>query len=372
MNRLRSPKPIPDVKRVLIINPFGIGDALFITPVIRALKEHGVREIDLLLGSRTREVFEYHPFVNRIFEWDKRGTKGLKLIRLLWDLRSRRYQAMFDYSLGRQYSFLAWAIWGIPFRIGFDFKNRGGFLTHKVDLPQGYREKSIVEFYRELAAFLGVERTANELEFFLSAEDRQRAHGILNQFGILNSSFIIVAPGGGESWGKDARLKRWPVGYFAEFVRKMSHQYGPFFKSVLILGGKNEHFLGSALSEKLTDFTVHNLCGAVSIRTAGALMEHASLLVANDGGLVHMARALKTPMVALYGPVDPIVYGPYPPSPLVQAITNTGPECRPCYQNMRYNAACQHVDCLNTLTPDFVLETLKPRRFFEKLCARSV
>src|SRR3989338_9050302 len=59
------------LKRVLIVHPHGIGDVLWITPVIRALSEYGVKRIDLLLGSRTREIFERNPHANEMFEWDK-------------------------------------------------------------------------------------------------------------------------------------------------------------------------------------------------------------------------------------------------------------------------------------------------------------
>src|SRR3989338_1513902 len=103
-NLNRKMEVIPE--RVLIIHPFGIGDALFITPVIRTLKENRVKQIDLLLGSRTRELFERNPHVNQIFEWGKSEpktrsecfrywTRSLQMFSLI---RRNRYQIVFDFS----------------------------------------------------------------------------------------------------------------------------------------------------------------------------------------------------------------------------------------------------------------------------------
>lgn len=358
-------------KRVLLINPFGIGDVLFMTPTIRALKEHGVERIDLLLGNRTHELFECHPYVDQIFNWSESKGKSSEFLRLSWQLRRNHYDAVFDFSLGSQHPFFAWLCWGIPKRVGFNFKNRGTFLTHKVNLPQGYKNKPVVEYYKDLARLFSINGMSCTPELFLSAEDRNKGAEVLNRLGILNSSFVVVAPGGGESWGKDARLKRWPVDFFAQLIRAISRRCGSFFNSVLVLGGRNEQHLGKQLLERLGGISAYNLCGAFPIRVVAALIERASLLVANDGGLVHIARAVNTPLIAFYGPVDPAVYGPYPPHALAQAITNVGPACRPCYQNMRYNADCVGVECLNGLMPDFVLNQLTSRGFFEQLCTKE-
>jgi len=169
------------LERVLLIHPFGIGDALFITPVIRALKESGVRQIDLLLGSRTREIFETNPHMSQIFEWDKSLVSGFsrkwdrlkKLATLFWRLRENRYQVCIDFSPRAQYAFLAWAVFWIPVRIGFNFKGRGLFLTHKEELSQGFVKKPVLEYYCELLHFLNIQVTNKRAELFLTDEDRE-------------------------------------------------------------------------------------------------------------------------------------------------------------------------------------------------------
>ena len=379
MNLFWFKRIIPDpkfLKRVLIISPFGLGDALFITPLIRSLKESGVEQIDLLLGSRTRELFEHNPHVNQIFEWSKypildtsqKWNYLKQLGTLLFQLWQNRYQAMFDFTPKAKYALLSWLILWIPVRIGFSFEGRGVSLTHKFKLLDGYTKKSVVEYYLDLLNFLGIQPTAKQLELFLKEEDFRDCGAILNNHGLdCDQSYLVVVPGGGESWGRDARLKRWPVEYFGKLIRSLHQSYSSTFEKVLILGGQNEHFLGTALLQELGGVPAHNLCGSISIRVAAALIQKASFLLANDGGLVHIAHAVGTPVVALYGPVDPVVYGPYPTGSRALTIASIGPACRPCYQRFRYQASCTGVECLTRLTPDQVLDQIRSARFLEQL-----
>ena len=89
------------VERVLIVHPFGIGDALFITPLIRAFHEHGAKKIDLVLGSRTKDLFAANPLIDEIFVVDRDELKRQSLVhnfkeitRLLWKLRANQYAAL--------------------------------------------------------------------------------------------------------------------------------------------------------------------------------------------------------------------------------------------------------------------------------------
>ena len=95
------------------------------------------------------------------------------------------------------------------------------------------------------------------------------------------------------------------------------------------------------------------------------LLKRSVLFMGNDGGLVHLARALEVPLMGFYGPVPPEVYGPYPPSPTAIAITKKDLDCRPCYYRFRFNNACATIACLKELTPDDALKLLDERQFFK-------
>lgn len=366
------------IKRVLIIHPFGLGDALFVTPLIRALKENGIEQIDLLLGSRTRELFEHNPHVSRIYEWDKSSLRGFsqkwthfwKLTRTFFAIGRRGYQAVFDLSPRAQYAFL---FFWVPVRIGFNFKNRGFFLTHRVEIPEGFVGKSVTEYYLDLTRLIGIEPGQIKTEFFFGEEDNDKRRLIFEQLNLSEAdSILAVAPGGGESWGTDARLKRWPVNYFAELIQMIQKRYPFLCKHILIFGGASEHGLGEELSGRLNRPFVYNLCGQTRIRTAAALIQKAQLFIGNDGGLVHVAHAVNTPVIAFYGPSDPTVYGSYPERNTVLSVTHSGPLCRPCYQRFKYQAACRGVECLNRLLPDQVWAKIQNSRFLERLTPMAV
>lgn len=355
------------IQRVLVVQPFGLGDALFITPVLRALRTlPGVESVDLLLGSRTGAVFRNNPHVDKIFSIDKgkwhAGGKGriFQDALSLWRSLRGRYELLVDFSLTREYGFWSQFFLGIPRRIGFDFNGRGTFLTEAVKLPNGFEARHVVDFYGELAKLAGLEIENPFLEFYLSEEDREEADQKLAGAG-LPRPYVVVAPGGGESWGKDAVFKRWPLAHFIRSLPLLKERID--FEGVFILGSSSERELGEEI-EKNSPVPVVNLCGETSLGASAAILEKALLFFANDGGLVHLARALRVPLVAFYGPVDPAVYGPFPKSPDAVSIIKKGLPCRPCYSRFRYNSACVDRECLTALAPEEVFEFLDREHFW--------
>ena len=360
-------------KRVLIVNPFGIGDALFITPVIRAFREQGAKKIDLIVGKRTKELFETHPNVNQIFVFDREKIKKKSwmiqisdLFKFSSQLRKNQYDLLFDISFAWQYVVLGF-LSGIPRRAGFNYKGRGRLLTDRIDLPLGYSQKHVVDYYAELLSLLHISINSKELELNLVSDDFQKADSLLQQVGVKQKeNFISVACGGGESWGVHARLKRWPVSSFAELIGRLKSNSEIDFQKVILLGGPSEFDLSEQLARQNPDLIV-NLCGKADIRTSAALLSKSLALIANDGGLVHLASSVKTPVVALFGPVDPKIYGPFPSARTRLAVVNEGPECRPCYQNMRYNSLCEHIKCLTELSPERVLNEMTRTHFWQNV-----
>ena len=370
------------LRRILIVQPYGIGDALFTTPLLRALRTlPTVEAVDLLLGSRTEAVFRNNPHVDQIYSidkgrWQREGAgRVLRDASSLWKNLKGRYDLLVDFSLQREYGFYAGLFLGIPRRIGFDFKNRGLFLTQTVRIPQGFEGRHVIDFYCDLGRLVGVEVEDRFAEFYLSEKDCEEASQILREKSIsATSRFVVIAPGGGESWGKDAVFKRWPVPSFVEMISLLRERLD--FETVLVLGSKEERILGEEIQNsggrvETRPYTVVNLCGEISLGGAAAVLEKSALFLANDGGLVHLAHALRVPLVALYGPVGPKVYGPYPETPEALSIVKAGLPCRPCYLRFRYNSACPDRECLTGLGPEEVLEFLDQKNFWQAVCGKK-
>lgn len=362
--------------KVLVAEPFGIGDALFVTPVLRALKTNGqVGGIDLLLGSRTQAIFERNPFVDRIFtlDMDRLRRQGrwktfAEIVDLLLLLKGRKYDLLLDCSLARRFGFFGRFTLGIPEIIGFDYKNRGTFLTRKVALPEGYRSKHASEYHADLARLAGVTVETLKPDFYYDEMDEIQAGECLAAAGMpAGCSYLAVAPGGGESWGRDADFKRWLPENFAEAVNALSREMQ--FDAVVILGTAGEQALAERLKEKLAK-PAYDLSGRISIRAAGAVLKNSVFFFGNDSGLVHMARALEVPLVALYGPVDEKIYGPYPAGPQYLPLGRSDLACRPCYRNFRYNSACAHRECLTCFYPGEVVTRILQSGFLESVGER--
>ena len=363
------------LKKILVVQPYGIGDLLFLTPVLRALRQiSGVETVDLLLGSRTEAVIADNPHVGEFFLINKdiwhaqgRGKAFKDMKELTARLAPKKYDLLLDYSLRGEYGLWAQFFLGIPKRAGFNYKNRAFFHNIKFSIPEGFHKKHVAEFFADLARKAGVPVEDLSMQFFVSSKDGAEAASLLKDFP-AGENYLAVSAGGGESWGKDAHFKRWKPAYFTELAEKLKQMHK--ISGVVILGSAGERELAEDFLKNSTG-PVLNLCGKVSLGVSGALIEKSRLFLGNDGGLMHLARALKKPVVALFGPVDSAVYGPFPPSSSAAAVVKENLSCRPCYFKFRYNGACETRECLRDLTPDEVLAELKRKKFSLEACSKK-
>ena len=354
-------KNFPSPRRVLIVQPYGIGDLLFLTPVLRALRLcPTVETVDLLLGSRTEAVVRSNPHIDKIYTIDKdrfhrqkKWDAWRETFELGRELAGRHYDLLLDYSLRGEYAFFSQFFLGIRRRAGFSYKNRGFFHNIRLPLPDGFAGRHVADYVCDLAEAAGIRVRDRFLEFYTTPRDREAAEIILKEkFQMLPQNVLAVSAGGGESWGADAHFKRWPPAFFAELINHLKGEFN--IDAVAILGSRREKEIGEEVKRGL-QVPCQNFSGEISLETAAAMIEKAALFIGNDGGLVHLASALHRPVMAFYGPVDPKVYGPYPERPGAAAIYKEGLECRPCYQRFRYNSACVTRECLQQLTPREVL-----------------
>ena len=154
------------INKILIVNPFGIGDVIFSTPLIDILrKKFPDSFIAYICNRRVSELLGTNPNLNRIFVYEKDEYRDVwkrskidylkKFFMAVRTLRAYRFDVLIDLSLAYQYSMLAKII-GIKERIGFNYRNRGGFLTKRVDI-NGFDEKHVIDYYLEVLSFLGID-----------------------------------------------------------------------------------------------------------------------------------------------------------------------------------------------------------------------
>lgn len=363
--------------KILIINPFGIGDVLFTTPVIKVLKD---RHPDCFIGywcnERVGELLEADSRIDKVFSLSrgdiKRVYKGLKrviaLISLISRIKKERFDITFDFSLDSRYGL--WSkLAGIKKRIGLDYKNRGRFLTDKVYLKE-YFGKHVIEHNLGLLRFVNMEPEDKLLELVISEENKARALSILKEYGVAAADLLIgVAPGGGASWGRDAIYKQWPAERFAEVTDRMIKELNA---KVVLLGSIDEKPIAEIVLEKRGQtqstsdrrdgsdpvFPIIDLAGKLNLKELAAVISELKLLICNDGGPLHMAAALGVKTVSMFGPVDEIAYGPYPPSAKHIVVKKDLP-CRPCYRDFKFTGCRNNRKCLEDITVEEVYGQVK-------------
>ncbi len=347
--------------KILIINPFGIGDVLFTTPVIKAIKQ---RNPDSYIGYwsnlRVKPILAGNPQINKVFALSRGDLKKLyqesffkglwSSLKLIWEIKKENFDICLDFSLDHRYSLFAKII-GIRQRIGFNYKGRGRFLTKRVDLA-GYQDKHVVEYYLDLLKFLDIPALDKSLYLVVPEQSQQRAQDLLAASGIEEKDLIIgIVPGAGGSWGKDASYKHWPALKFAQVADRLAAE---FKAKILILGDESE--------DKISDVIVHvmrnkpiDLVGKTGLDILPAVIKNCNLLITNDGGPMHMAVALGVRTVSIFGPVSELVYGPFPFSNK-HVVLKWDMACRPCYKNFSLRGCDKDKECLRSVSVDAVFE----------------
>ena len=347
--------PARNHKRILIINPFGIGDVLFTTPLIRAIKTNYP---DCFIGywcnERVKVILENNSNIDTIFSLSRGDIKKLykrswisgfkSSLKLFFGIKNSKFDTSFDFSLDHRYGLIC-KFAGIKERIGYNYMNRGRFLTKKTGL-EGYHGKHVIEYYSNLLDNLGIAVKNKNMELPLSEQALKEADDLFASFGIKDTDLLVgIAPGAGGSWGKDAIYKHWPVLRFAEITDKLAVD---FKAKVILLGDNTEAPLAEEIINACKNKPI-NLIGRTGLSSLAAVIKKLRLLISNDGGPMHMAVALGIKTVAVFGPVDEKVYGPYPES-RDHAVLTVAAECRPCYNNFRLPVCSMNRRCLDGIT----------------------
>jgi lipopolysaccharide heptosyltransferase II len=342
----------------LIINPFGIGDVLFTTPVIESIKEGGRdRKIGYLCNRRTEPLLRANPNVSRVFVYEKDELRQLwkasklkfisEMLSFISGIRRENFGTAIDLSLNREYGFMC-ILAGIKTRIGFNYRNRGIYLTKKIDI-EGYSGKHIIEHYLKLLELAGIEPSGKDVRLYIPDADMKWARDFLMLNNIPEDRILVgLAPAGGASWGKDARVKHWRIDGFAEVADRIADSFGA---RIMLFGSPTEAKACETMASVMRNSPI-NVCGKTSLMQAAALLSRCRLVIANDGGLLHLAAAAGAGTVGIFGPVDEKVYGQYPGGPAHRTVREEV-SCRPCYVNFRMKD-CPDRICLSRIEPDRV------------------
>ncbi len=290
------------MKRILILNVNWLGDTLFATPFIRAVRENcSGSYIAVLTHSRCREVLEGSPHIDEVIVYDEKEQHRHPLERfsIVSQLKSKEFDTAFILRRSLSRTMLLF-LSKIPERIGYDSRRSGFLLTKRIPAPS--KDLHRVEYFLGLARGVGIQTKNINYEFFISEKDRNEADKLLNREGLKKEEgFIVINPGG--NWD----LKRWP---FENFARLGDEIIRRFKTKVVLTGAGKDIDLCERISSLMKSKAV-SLCGKTDLKTLGAVFKRAKQVISNDSGPLHIAVGINTPVVALFGPTSPLITGPY-------------------------------------------------------------
>ncbi len=360
---------MPTPKRILVVHPNWVGDVLLTFPFLAALREsYPEAEITCWVVPRCVELLQGQPFIDDLLVYDQRGNRGIfSKWKFVTQLRQKRFDTAFllHRSMTR---LLLCVLAGIPKRIGYAHWKQRWLLTdplwpnrsrhwgqvlifdklvkyqdltpkpapaHQEWLQHG---KHKVEYFLDLARFAGIKIHRPWYQFHLVEEKRKWAQEELEAMGLKDRLFVVVQPGA--NW----ELKRWPTENFSKLLDYFSNEQIP----VIVTGSKTDESLITQVVRR-DRRGVWSFYGKNGLEELAALFKQAALVVTNDTGPMHLASAVGTPVVTLFGPTQPHLTGPYGKGPVRILRKEVGCNEDPCY-----NLGCKENVCMRAISVEEV------------------
>ena len=333
---------MPRGGRGLVVQTAFPGDVILTTPLIRRAAERLGAPVDVIVIPAAASVLANNPHVREVIVYDKKGKDaGLgPFLALVKRLRARRYAVAYCVQASPRTALLAWLA-RIPRRIGFRGARGAFFYTHAV-MQRG--EPHQVEKLLRLADGAPERR---EPEIYPSAGDKE-AVGLLLETAGIAGEFIALAPG--SAWA----TKRWP--YYPELARAIADAER---MPIAIVGGPGDRADARAIRQAVgNSVPVADGTTALTMLQSGDLIRRARLLISGDTAPVHLAGAVDTPVVEIYGPTVP-QFG-FAARPAYSRLVEPDPlPCRPCHPHGPAICPLVHHRCMRDLPIGTVLAEVR-------------
>lgn len=346
--------------RILLIRPDHLGDVLMATPAVEALRRSlpGAR-LEMMVGPWAGDLARRDPLLDEVlvcpFPGFTRSGRGgaLAPYYLLWrtagELRQRRYDAAlilrFDHWWGAWLAALA----GIPLRLGYGVPECAPFLTHPLPPPGRVHwvEQGLV-LARLMAGMSGAEpdlrATPPGLRFEPSPEEEAEAEGLWQTLDLGESGPVAaIHPGAG------APIKLWPEAGWVVVGRALAERG----LALLVTGSPGEAETAARIAAGIPG--ARSLAGRTGFGALGALFRRCRLVAGADNGALHMAAAVDVPSVALFGPSDPAVYGPWGDELRHRVVASRWPTA-PCGRLDLPVPAGGYAECMEAISPERVIQ----------------
>jgi heptosyltransferase III len=327
----------PAPRRILVTRMKFIGDIVLTTPIIRSLRTALPDAWIAYMGDAGAvTLLEQNPYLNEIIPFDFGRPTLCEQPRVAWLLRRRKFDTVID-LFGNPRSALLTRLSGAPVRVGLDRPGRGRFYTVRVqDAP---RRKTAVEFHEQFLRAIGIEPAHHQPELFLTDNERREATALLHG----GRPFVVLHPGA--TWP----AKRWNPEGFAGLADRLRKERNV---EVVLTGGPRD----AEVVQQVCSLAQGSLRTFIDLplRQLAALYAGAAAIVSNDAGSMHIAAAVGTPTIGLFGPGEEDIWFPYDPAKGHQALRKDVP-CHPCHLDHCNRTGTGYMECMQLLTVDEVV-----------------
>ena len=342
-----------DPKNIVILRTDRIGEVLLSTAAVTALRRRYPEcKITFVTSEYSRPLVEGRTDIKEVITVDTFTKDGWvsKAIVLASILRREKFDVAVVLNPHKMLH-LACFLAGVPHRIGYDRK-WGFLLTDKITDERDKGEKHEVEYTMDLLRLLGVTAPAPKVSLHVGVASDDAVDDILYSKGARpGRSLVVVHPGSSNP------AKIWPGERYSELIRRIKTEMDV---DVAVLGGRSEKDLAEKIIKEAA-VDVLSLVAELDLKELGAILKRSDLFIGNDAGPMHMASALHTPVIAIFGRnipgVSPRRWRPWGEGNVVFHET---PGCDPCH-----DTTCPYdYKCLKSITVDAVFSEVK--RIVEK------
>ncbi len=331
-----------EVRRILVIRPGGMGDMILLQPMLKSLRQHyPAAKIDLVCEKRNREIPTLAGASVRVLLYDAFP------FRLLFQLWRGRYDIAIDAEQFHYFSAVMAMLSRAPVRVGFKINpGRNTLYTHLVNYNlEGYEA---AEFMRLLVP--------------LGIQDEAVVQGCLTipGSGQAQSRSLVIHV------GASTRYKHWENGNTVELVKRLSSLATT--GDVILVGGRSEALVAERIAqEAAVGDRVKSLAGRLTLQQTAEVIGHAALFIGGDSGLAHLAVALGTPTVVMFGPSDHKKWGVESSR---NVVVRKALACAPCFI-FGYHKFCHSIACMSGITVDDVMAGVSSVSFDRISSSRS-
>jgi lipopolysaccharide heptosyltransferase II len=303
-------------ENILVLNRIHIGDCLFTTPALRALRAGFPRaRIVVTVPESNRDLFLANPSVDEILPRPRRGLRAKQAF--LRAVRERGFDLVISFQERTLFYALATRRSGAKMSVATLYWPTRPFYRRVGRRVFGEHE---VEKYATLVEALGLPRPSTPPELHVCAEHAAAAERLLREKGWRDGERLI-----GLNPGATQDRKRWPPERFAAVGDRLAADHGC---RIAVFGGPGDRELAERVTREMAAPAV-SLAGCLRLGETAAALRRCALVISNDTGPMHMAAALGVPVLALFGPTPPNQFGPLGPHQTVLRARGGCPDCPP-------------------------------------------